>query len=891
MDNQTNKLPLTLIRFFTALLIIGLYLPSNSARAAPSMQGEDFPSPTSRTASTFWGQIAAPIENQKTWETTTPVEATNLIQDPGFENSNPPADNPYWVESDSVYGTPLCNGSWCGYWTDAHPYNGSAWAWFGAAQEPVHTASLSQTVTFPTGGATLRFYFWIGYAQPGSNASDAFFAKIDGVTVFTANATQIGTYSNYTLISIDVSAFANGAPHTIQFSHINTYQDVGFQLDDVALFATRTISGHVGVVGATLNYTGGSTTSDGSGNYTISVPYGWSGTVTPSKTGYTFLPASRTYSNVTSNKTAQNYVPQVTISGNAGVAGAALNYTGGSTTGDGSGNYTISVPYGWSGTVTPSKSCYTFSPVNRTYSNVTMNQTAQNYTATYHSTLNITGNTGVAAVTLSYDNGGPQTVNSDNNGDYTITVPCGWSGTVTPSRTGFTFVPVSKTYSNLGADQSNQNYAASWVGGVLIEADQSVVAVGRPHVGAEVMTYNGFSSGSLNAYVPMLFKDAFGGSYDSALYVQNLDTTNTANVTIHFYDNTGAETCSQGDTIAPLASKGYWLPSIACLGSSWVGGVKVEADQNIVAVGRPHVGSEVLTYTGFSSGDLNAYVPMLFKDAFGGSYDSALYVQNVDPGNTANITIRFYDNTGAETCSQGDTIAPLASKGYWLPGIACLGTSWVGGVKVESDQNIVAVGRPHVGSQVLAYNGFTAGSLDAYVSMLFNGAFGGSYNAAFYVQNVDSGNTANITVKYYDSAGNLNCTKADTIAPLASKGYWVPSATCDSGSLPAGWVGGVKVESDQNIVAVGRPHVGSQVMAYDSFAVGSLNAYVPMLFRDAFGGSYDSALYVQNVDPGNTANITIKLYDNTGNLACTLTDTLSALASKGYWLPALKCVP
>ena len=427
----------------------------------------------------------------------------------------------------------------------------------------------------------------------------------------------------------------------------------------------------------------------------------------------------------------------------------------------------------------------------------------------------------------------------------------------------------------------------AWYGGVVVMSDRNVVAVGRPHIGAQVMTYDGFASGSLNAYVPMLFKDAFGGSYDSALYVQNVDPSNIANITIRFYDSNDVQTYSMPDTLPPLASKGYWLPSISALGSSWVGGVKVESNRNIVAVGRPHVGAEVMTYNGFASGSLDAYVPMLFKDAFGGSYDSALYIQNVDPGNTANVTIRFYDSSGNETYSMPDIIAPLASKGYWLPSIAGLGSSWVGGVKVESNRNIVAVGRPHIGSQVLTYNGFSSGSLNAYVPMLFKDAFGGSYDAALYVQNVDPANTANITIHFYDSNGNETYSMTDSVSSLASKGYWLPAIT----PLGTSWVGGVKVESDRDIVAVGRPHVGAQVMAYNGFASGSTNAYVPMLFKDAFGGSYDSALYIQNLDASNDADVTIKFYDVDGNLSCTLNDTISALASKGWWLPSLKCSP
>jgi hypothetical protein len=71
------------------------------------------------------------------------------------------------------------------------------------------------------------------------------------------------------------------------------------------------LSGNAGVAGARLVYSGGSTTAGGTGDYSISVVPGWSGTVTPSKTGYLFSPYQRTYSNVTSNQTGQDYVAVV----------------------------------------------------------------------------------------------------------------------------------------------------------------------------------------------------------------------------------------------------------------------------------------------------------------------------------------------------------------------------------------------------------------------------------------------------------------------------------------------------------------------------------------------------------------------------------------------------
>ncbi|MCC7511916.1 MAG: hypothetical protein IT296_04620, partial [Anaerolineae bacterium] len=97
----------------------------------------------------------------------------------------------------------------------------------------------------------------------------------------------------------------------------------------------RTISGNAGTSNAVLTYSGttsGSVTANWLGSYWITVPNGWSGTVTPSKPGYTFSPASRTYTNLSSSQYFQNYTASTlttyTISGNAGSANATIAYTG-----------------------------------------------------------------------------------------------------------------------------------------------------------------------------------------------------------------------------------------------------------------------------------------------------------------------------------------------------------------------------------------------------------------------------------------------------------------------------------------------------------------------------------------------------------------------------------
>jgi uncharacterized protein YhfF len=68
-----------------------------------------------------------------------------------------------------------------------------------------------------------------------------------------------------------------------------------------------TITGNAGIASAKITYNGGSTFADGSGNYTLALPTNFSGTVTPSRTGYLFAPAVRGYNNIAVNQTAQNY--------------------------------------------------------------------------------------------------------------------------------------------------------------------------------------------------------------------------------------------------------------------------------------------------------------------------------------------------------------------------------------------------------------------------------------------------------------------------------------------------------------------------------------------------------------------------------------------------------
>ena len=212
--------------------------------------------------------------------------------------------------------------------------------------------------------------------------------------------------------------------------------------------------------GVTINGLPGNPVTDINGLYTAIVSDGWTWSVAPAKTGYIFDPPSRSYTDVNVNYNSENYYTGTltfTISGNAGVNGVTMSGLPGNPVTDINGLYTAAVPHGWSGTATPTKTGYTFTPTNRSYADVNADSNSQNYTAS-QITFTISGNADENGVTMSGLPGNPVT---DINGLYTATVPYGWSGTVTPAKTGYTFTPTSRSYADVNADSNNQNYTAS----------------------------------------------------------------------------------------------------------------------------------------------------------------------------------------------------------------------------------------------------------------------------------------------------------------------------------------------------------------------------------------------------------------------------------------------
>lgn len=150
-----------------------------------------------------------------------------LLVDPSFEAG---IKNPYWLSTSTNSGTALCD-MLCG--DNGLPNSGNIWAWMGGFAAAEDT-TIEQTVVIPSGSTRyLNFYMWINT----TGHPDAFLeVLVDGSSLATyREPTQVQNI--YLLRTVNLSAYANGAAHTIRL-HFNSpvaSSPANFHVDDVTL--------------------------------------------------------------------------------------------------------------------------------------------------------------------------------------------------------------------------------------------------------------------------------------------------------------------------------------------------------------------------------------------------------------------------------------------------------------------------------------------------------------------------------------------------------------------------------------------------------------------------------------------------------------------------------
>ncbi|MGQ0528371.1 MAG: hypothetical protein ACT4PG_00860, partial [Panacagrimonas sp.] len=262
-----------------------------------------------------------------------------------------------------------------------------------------------------------------------------------------------------------------------------------------------------------------------SGTVRCTVPEGWSGTVVPSAPGFTFTPGSTSFTNIASDQnvyftsaaaTDTNYTisgvvtapPTVDVMSIAPAGSGAATCTAISA----GGNYACTVPAGWTGSLTPvvaqsaTSAGISFSPALYTYSaGVSSNITGQNFGSLYRISGGVFQSTGTTIVTgVSFSalgSGGSANgvcaAYNDANGTYACTVPGLWSGSIVPSKSGSSFLPTVRSYSNVTSAFTTENYTAATTAAINYTITVSISGLSNNKAtNASIQVVTGLSCGT-----------------------------------------------------------------------------------------------------------------------------------------------------------------------------------------------------------------------------------------------------------------------------------------------------------------------------------------------------------------------------------------------------------
>lgn len=263
---------------------------------------------------------------------------------------------------------------------------------------------MKQSVTDIADGGSYNY----GSKAPGSNTDVVFTIENTGIEDLTlttpltlggTNADQFSIQaqptspiagSGSTTFTVRFSPTAVGAKTATIAIANNDSDENPYNLTLNGFGAMVVISGYVTYssnpmesVVVSFSNSGLTATTNASGYYEQYITKGWSGTATPSKSGYVFSPVNRSYVSVSSDQPNQDYKASslytyafisgyVKDSNGNPLAGVLVEYSnsGQSVLTNALGYYEMYITEGWSGTSTPSMTSYSFEPSQYTYSNV-----------------------------------------------------------------------------------------------------------------------------------------------------------------------------------------------------------------------------------------------------------------------------------------------------------------------------------------------------------------------------------------------------------------------------------------------------------------------------------------------------------------------------------------
>ena len=206
--------------------------------------------------------------------------------------------------------------------------------------------------------------------------------------------------------------------------------------------------------------------------------------------------------------------------------------------------------------------------------------------------------------------------------------------------------------------QSTMPVASGFNGSVVIEANVAIAAMSNL-VGLDATVkptsyaaYSGFGQGTMEVYLPTLFKNNWG--YNTFFYVQNTGTENTA-VAIEYSDGTTANipALAPGQSAVVNQKSETHTPTV-------FSGI-LTSTISPIAVTVVEEGPALFSYTGFGAGAVDPLMPLVNQNNYG--YFSGVQIMNTGTVDTV-ITVSYTPSMSGTACTETRTLAASTSKTF-----------------------------------------------------------------------------------------------------------------------------------------------------------------------------------------------------------------------------------
>ncbi|MBI3965358.1 MAG: hypothetical protein HY329_06955, partial [Chloroflexi bacterium] len=407
-----------------------------------------------------------------------------------------------------------------------------------------------------------------------------------------------------------------------------------------------------------------------------------------------------------------------------------------------------------------------------------------------------------------------------------------------------------------------------------------------PSASTPAPTPGGTPAGSAAAFVPLMRQDyddaVLGGRWTSGVQVANLDTSQTARITLRLVDASGRVASERTADLQPTKSTTFFGSTLGAP-ASFNGSAVIYADRTIAVITNQLVSSPGAadSFNGVSAPATTVHVPQVRRSftASGASSptNTSLYVQNAGSVATSQVRVSFF--LTAETPIATATlpaIPPGASAELALKNVAGLPDSFSGTAVVMADQPVAVAVNLADGRAVASYSNASPGSaLFAPLVMLRNGDF----TSEVYVQNTGTAPTVVSATGIDSRTGQKVTWDPLTLLPGTGRTLGVPgdgsflgAATITSSGAP---LVGFALQSNTQL---------GQASGYTLFTRSGARVIAPLVQTSNSG--WQTGFQVQNVG-SSSASVTVRVTDAAGNEVQSVPNPTRTLVAGGSetWFP------